>query len=89
LGLATVSDVASALCEMASSFNDVDNSGPSTPQHRSMTIRAIEKDQELNSEEHIKAMCLFKHDIAAADSYLAINDSAVHAEFIHLEIEDF
>jgi hypothetical protein len=89
LGLATVSDIASALCEMASSFNNVDNGGPSTLQCWSMTIRAIEKDQELNSEEHIKAMCLFKHDIAAVDLYLAINDSAVCTEFIHLEIEDF
>jgi hypothetical protein len=74
---------------MASSFNDVDNGGPSTPQRRSMAIRAIEKDEELNGEERIKAMRLFKRDIAAADSYLAINDSAVRAEFIRLEIEDF
>ena len=74
---------------MASSFNDVDNGGPSTPQRRSMAIRAIEKDEELNGEERIKAMRLFKRDIAAADSYLAINDSTVRAEFIRLEIEDF
>ena len=74
---------------MASSFNDVDNGGPSTPQHWLMAICAIEKDEELSGEECIKAMCLFKHDIAAADSYLAINDSAVHAEFIRLKIEDF
>jgi hypothetical protein len=89
-GPAAVSDVASALREMASSFNsnDADNGGPSTPQRRSMAIRAIEKDQELNNNERIKAMRLFKRDIAAADLYLAINDSSVRAEVIRLEIED-
>lgn len=88
-GPAAISDVTSALHEMASSFNDVGNGDLSTPQCRSTAIRAVEKDQELNGEEHIKAMHLFKCDIAAADSYLAINDFTVHAEFICLEIEDF
>jgi hypothetical protein len=88
-GPAAVSDVTSALHKMASSFNDGDNGGPSTPQRRSMAIRAIEKDQELNGEERIKAMRLFKRDIAATDMYLAINYSAVRAEVIRLEIEDF
>jgi hypothetical protein len=88
-GLATVSDVASALHKMASSFNDVDNGDPSTPQRWLMAICAVEKDQELNGEERIKAMHLFKRDIAATDSYLAISDSTVCAEIIHLEIEDF
>ena len=88
-GPAAVLDVASALREMASSFVDTDNGDLSTPQRRLMAIRAVEKDQELNSGERIKAMCLFKRDIAAADSYLAINDSTLRAEFIRLEIEDF
>lgn len=83
-GPAAVSDVASALRKMASSFNDVDNGDPSTPQCRSMAIRAVKKDQE-----RIKAMSLFKRDIAAADLYLAIGDSSVCAEFIRLAIEDF
>jgi hypothetical protein len=74
---------------MASSFNDTaDNGVLSTPQRRSKAIRTIEKDQELNGAERIKAMRLFKRDIAAADMYLAINDSAVRAEVIRLEIED-
>ena len=88
-GPVAVSDVTSALHEMASSFIDMDNGDPSTPQCRSMAIQAVEKDQELNSGECIKAMHLFKCDIAATDLYLAINDSTIHAEFIHLEIEDF
>jgi hypothetical protein len=54
-----------------------------------MAIQAVEKDQELDGEEHIKAMRLFKRNIAAADSYLAINDPTTLAEFIRLEIEDF
>ena len=74
---------------MASSFNDVDNGGPSTPQRQSMAIHTIKKDQELNGAECIKAMHLFKCDIAAMDMYLAINDSAICTEVIHLEIEDF
>lgn len=73
---------------MATSFNDTDNGAPSTPQRRSMAIRTIEKDQELNGVERIKAMRLFKRDIAAADMYLAISDSAIRAEVIRLEIED-
>ena len=76
---------------MASSFNsnvgDTGNGDPSTPQRRSMAIRAVEKDQELSVEERIKVMRLFKRDIAAADSYLAISDSTVRAEFIRLEID--
>lgn len=91
-GPAAVSDVASALHEMASSFNDADSRGvpldPSTPQHWSKAIRTVENDPELNGNERIKAMRLFKHDIAAADLYLAINNSAMHAEVIRLEIED-
>jgi hypothetical protein len=74
---------------MASSFNDMDNGDPSTPQHQSMAIWAVEKDQELNSEERIKAMRLFKRNIAATDSYLVINDSTTLAEFIRLETKDF
>jgi hypothetical protein len=94
-GPAAVSDVATALREMVSSFNgnndDADHHAgdPSTPQRRSKAIRTIEKDQELNGNERIKAMRLFKRDIAAADLYLAINDPAVRAEVIRLEIEDF
>jgi hypothetical protein len=75
---------------VASSFNDADNgvSEPSTPQRRSKAIRTVEKDQELKGDKRIKAMRLFKRDIAAADMYLAINDPAVRAEVIRLEIED-
>src|ERR1700728_3256532 len=64
-GPVAVLDVASALCEMASSFIDMDNGDPSTPQHWSMAIQAVEKDQELNGGEHIKAMHLFKCNIAS------------------------
>lgn len=90
-GPAAVSDVASAIQAIASSFNDTDrdNGAPSTPQRRSEAIRAIEKDQELNGDERIKGMRLFKCDIAAADMYMAISDSAVRAEVIRLEIENF
>ena len=91
MGPTAVSDVASALHEMASSFNnsDCDNGAPSSPQHWSKAIRTVEKDQELNGDERIKAMCLFKCDIAAEDLYLAVSDPAVHAAVIHQEIEDF
>lgn len=92
-GPAAVSDVASALREMASSFtsshDDTGHGDLSTPQRHSKAIRTVEKDQELTGNERIKAMCLFKRDIAAADLYLAINDPAVRAEVIRLEIEDF
>jgi hypothetical protein len=67
----------------------MDNSDLSTPQHWLMAIWAVEKDQELNCEDHIKAMCFFKRNIAAVDLYLAINDSTIRAEFICFGIEDF
>ena len=41
-GPAAVSDFASALREMASSFVETDNGDPSTPQRQSMAIQAVE-----------------------------------------------
>ena len=87
-GPAAVSDVAGALREVAESFNNSANGGLTTPQHRTSAIRAVAKDWELNASERIKAICLFKRDIAAADTYLAIDESDIRAEFICLEIEE-
>ena len=87
-GPAAVSDVASALHEVAESFNNSANGGLTTPQHRTSAIRAVAKDWELNASECIKAIRLFKCDIAATDAYLAIDESDIRAEFIRLEIEE-
>jgi hypothetical protein len=48
----------------------------------------VGKDTELDGTERVKAMRLFKRDIAAADSYLAIEDPVIRAEFIRLEVGD-
>lgn len=62
--------------------------GPKTPERRTKAIRTVGKDWELNATERIKAIRLFKRDIAAADAYLAIDESDVRAEFIRLKIVD-
>jgi len=90
-GPVAVSDITSALCEIAKSFATLEqphDSALSTPQHHTSAIQVVGKDSELDGIEHIKAMHLFKRDIAAADSYLAIEDPIICAEFICLEVED-
>ena len=72
----------------AVSNNSANDGGLKTPQHRTNAICAVRNDQELDASECIKAIHLFKCDIAAADAYLAIDESDIHAEFICLEIEE-
>ena len=55
---------------------------PSTPQHHTATIHAATTDTNLTRTERIKLMGLFVKNIAAADSYLAVDDAELHTEFI-------
>jgi hypothetical protein len=89
-GPAAVSDIANAIREVAESFgnNSAAAGGPTTPERRTKAIRVVGKDHELDARERIKAIRLFKRDIAAADAYLAIDELDVRAEFIRLEIEE-
>ena len=60
--------------------NDAASSAePSTPQRRTAAIRA----------EQIKLMGLFVKNIAAADSYLAIDDAELCTEFIREQLATF
>ena len=91
-GLAAVSDVADALCFAATHLtaNDAANSAePSTPQCRTAAIRAVTTDTNLTCAEQIKLMGLFVKNIAAADSYLAVDDAELRTEFIHEQLATF
>lgn len=87
-GPAAVSDIANAICEVAESFgnNFAAAGNPTTLKRRTKAIRLVGKVHELDARECIKAIHLFKRDIAAADAYLAIDELDVHAEFICLKI---
>ncbi len=70
--------------------NDAASSAePSTPQCCTTAIRAVTTDTNLTCAEQIKLMGLFVKDIAAADSYLAIDDVELHTEFIHEQLTTF
>jgi hypothetical protein len=91
-GPAAVSEVADALRFVATHLatNDAASSAePSTPQRRTATIRAVTKDANLTRSEQIKLMGLFVKDIAAADSYLAIDDAELRTEFIREQLTTF
>ena len=72
-----ISLVASSLCSETES---------STPGRRTRAIKAIEADENLTQQERIKAMRLFRQDIAAADTYLAIDDEELRTEYLKDEL---
>jgi hypothetical protein len=79
-GVGAVSNVADALRDVTAQFN-ADSSATSgsancTPQCRTAAIRAAATDQRL------KILHLFCDNIAAADSYLAIDDAELRTDFI-------
>lgn len=89
-GPAAVSDVASAIRDVATSMTVGDaNDAPTTPQRRMSAIRAIEKDNNLSASKRVKAMRLFRRDIAAAEAYLASENTDLRTQFILAELEDF
>jgi len=91
-GPAAISEVADALhfVAMHLTTNDAASSAePSTPQCCTTAIRAVTTDTNLTCAEQIKLMGLFVKDIAAADSYLAIDDVELHTEFIHEQLTTF
>ena len=83
-GPAAVADVADALRYVATQFatGDSANNAPATPQRRTAAIRAVTTDKNLTREEQVELMALFVTNIAAADSYLAIDDAELRTEFI-------
>ena len=59
---------------------------PSTPQHCTAAIRAVTTDANLTHAEWIKLMGLFVKDIAAPDSYLAVDDAELRTEFMREQL---
>jgi hypothetical protein len=94
-GPVAVQHVADALSSVASSLqvspmvssNDYCDLG--TPQRRTRAIRAVTSDLLLTKAEQIKAMRLFKKDIASADTYLAIDDLELCASYLKDELAEF
>ena len=58
------------------------NSAPATPQCRTAAIRVVTMDKNLTHDEQVGLMALFVTNIAAVDSYLAIDDAELCTEFI-------
>jgi len=88
-GPAAVADVADALRFVAShlaSSDEANNGPPSTPQRRTTAIRAVTTDKNLTHPEQLQLMGLFVSNIAAADSYLAIDDVELRTEFIRQQL---
>ena len=82
-------DVANALHHVATSLTPSASTTDAlaTPQRRTAAIRVVTKDKNLTAEEQVKVMHLFWEDMAIADSYLAIEDTATHTAYIHAELE--
>ena len=87
-GPAAVTGVADALHYVAMEFSTGNSasSAPATPQHRTAAICAVTTDKNLTRDEQVKLMALFITNIAAADSYLAIDDVELRTEFIHHQL---
>ncbi|KAJ8594106.1 hypothetical protein M405DRAFT_730329 [Rhizopogon salebrosus TDB-379] len=84
-GPAAVVEVADALRFAATHLTTseaINNAPPSTPQRRTTAIRAVTTDAYLTRPEQVQLMSLFVTNIAAADSYLAIDDAELRTEFI-------
>ena len=78
---------ASAVSDLASSIALMSLSGAlETPQCCTAAIKVAVHDENLTREEHIQVLSLFRHDIAAADAYLAIDDEEICTECICAEL---
>jgi hypothetical protein len=82
-------DVADALRHIATSLTPSVSATDAlaTPQRRTAAIQVVTKDKNLTAEEQVKVMRLFREDMAIADSYLAIENTATHTAYIHAELE--
>ncbi|KAG6874441.1 hypothetical protein C0992_007716 [Termitomyces sp. T32_za158] len=93
-GPVAVNNVADALFRVASAFSQSDE--PSTPVsnllqtpiRRRNAIKLISKDINLTTSQQAKAIRLFRHDIAIADSYMDIDNEELRTEYILGEMED-
>jgi hypothetical protein len=89
-GPVAIMDVADALRHVATSLTPSESMSTdalATPQRRTAAIRVVTKDKSLTPEEQVRVMRLFREDMAIADSYLAIEDTATCTAYIRAELE--
>jgi hypothetical protein len=80
--------VAEALQHVASSL-ECSGDSPTTPSRRTRAIKAVTIDASLSQTERIKAVRLFRKEIASADAYLAIDDEELRTLYIRDELAEF
>lgn len=69
------------------SSTELDNSTiTATPERRRAAVGLLVKDGNLAGASRIQALCLFRRDISIADTYLAIEEKDVRAEYIQEEL---
>ena len=85
-GPVAVQQVADAISSVACSFETADFG---TPQRRTRAIKAVTSDLSLTKAEQIKAMRLFRKDIASADTYLAIDEPELRTAYLKDELAEF
>jgi hypothetical protein len=90
-GPVAVQHVADALSSVASSLcsNEANTFGTPSPQRRTRAIKAVTSDLSLTQAEQIKAMRLFRKDIASADTYLAIDKPELRTAYLKDELFEF
>ena len=55
---------------------------PVTPKQRQVAVKAVEREGTFTTPKQIKVWNLFYKDIAAADTYMAINDKKKREQFV-------
>ncbi|KAI5115851.1 hypothetical protein M0805_001578 [Coniferiporia weirii] len=92
-GPVALMDVASVLEDLRDTFAKSNESsalalaGPSTPQRLSSAIKAVIRDDEMSQQDCVKLICLFRKDTSVVDSYLAIDDDELHADYVRAELD--
>ena len=88
-GPTAVKGVADALSAIAYSLTDSSGTHPSnSPQCRTLAIKKVAADESLSMDERVKAMHLFRKEIATADTYLAIDEQSLRVAYIKDELAD-
>ena len=76
-------DVANAIRQLSESISTpVTANTPVTPKQRQVAIKAVEQEGTFTTPKQIKVWNLFYKDIAAADTYMAINDKKKYKQFV-------
>ena len=82
-------DFASGFRMLAESLT-ASGGGPSSPERRTAAIKALQDDtrDEMSEDEQVKAVRIFQHNTAVADSYLALEKKSMRLRLIRAELDD-